>query len=454
MELQISVFVWGLGVKQQMEESERAIRDKIKGLVIELYKAKHGKSEFRPGIDKLNYAGRIYDENEMVEAVDTLLDFTLTFGGKGLLFESRFAKINNSKFSILTNSGSSANLLAVTSLKSRKIANPLKNGDKVITPAATFPTTLAPIIQNNLKPVFVDIEVGTYNVDEEALKQAVSHDIKAIVLPHALGNPNNMDLLMDLKRDYDLYLIEDTCDALGGTFDGRNVGTFGEFGTVSFYPAHHMTMGEGGAVLTQDELLAKIAKSVREWGRDCYCIPGKSNTCGKRYEWKLGKLPYGYDHKYIFSEIGYNLKVLDLQASIGLEQIKKLPEFIRKRKENFAELYRHLKQYEDKLILPKWHRKADPSWFAFPITLKDGCGFASNEIISFLEGKKIENRKFFAGNILRQPGYIDIENEIRGKLTNTDKTLNDTFFVGVYPGITKEKMDFMLQSFDEFFQSH
>ena len=437
-----------------MDDSEDAIRNKIKELVEKLYHVKFENKEFKPGVDKLNYAGRVFDEHEMIEAVDNLLDFTLTYGDKGLKFEREFAAALNSKFSVLTNSGSSANLIAVTALKSKRRHSPLKNGDKVITPATTFPTTLAPIIQNNLKPVFVDIDIGTYNISEEALKEAVSSEIKAMVIPHTLGNPNNMDLLMDLKEDYSLILMEDTCDAIGGTFDNKNVGTFGDVGTVSFYPAHHITMGEGGAVLTQDGMTAKILKSIREWGRDCWCLPGNSNTCGKRFEWKLGDLPEGYDHKYIYSEIGYNLKVLDIQAAIGIEQLKKLPEFVEKRRNNFKTIYNHLKQYEGKIILPIWHNKANPSWFAFPVTLRDNCGFTRQDITSFLESRKIETRLVFAGNILKQPAYADIDREIRGSLANTDKVMNDSFFVGVYPGITKDRLDFMLDSFDEFFKNH
>lgn len=439
---------------QKLNEPEDAIRNKIKELVKKLYHVKFGNKEFKPGIDKLNYAGRVFDEHEMIEAVDNLLDFTLTYGDKGVRFERDFAAALSSKFSVLTNSGSSANLIAVTALKSKRMPSPLKNGDKVITPATTFPTTLAPIIQNNLKPVFVDIDIETCNISEEALKEAVGSDIKAMVIPHTLGNPNNMDLLMDLKEDHGLILMEDTCDAIGGTFDNKNVGTFGDVGTVSFYPAHHITMGEGGAVLTQDGMTSKILKSIREWGRDCWCLPGLSNTCNKRFGWKLGDLPEGYDHKYIYSEIGYNLKVLDLQAAIGIEQLKKLPEFVKKRRDNFKAIYSHLKRYEDKIILPAWHDKANPSWFAFTITLKDDCGFARQDITSFLESRKIETRMVFAGNILKQPAYIDIDREIRGSLANTDKVMRDTFFVGVYPGITQEKMEFMLESFDEFFQKY
>ncbi len=435
-----------------MDEKENSIRSSIRKLVEELYGVKFENREFRPGIDKLNYAGRVFDRNEMAEAVDSLLDFTLTFGEKGVKFERDFASALSSKFSVLTNSGSSANLIAVTALKSKRMAKPLKAGDRVVTPAATFPTTLAPIIQNGLKPVFVDADIETCNADEEALKEAVNRETKAVIIPHTLGNPNNMDLIMDLKEDYGFVLMEDTCDAIGGTFGGKSVGTFGEVGTASFYPAHHMTMGEGGAVLTQNALTCKILKSIREWGRDCWCLPNNSNTCGKRFGWKLGELPEGYDHKYIYSEVGYNLKVLDLQAAIGLEQIKKLPYFVEKRRENFKAIYGHLKKYEDKIILPVWHKKADPSWFAFTITLRDGCGFTRKDITSFLESKMIETRMVFAGNILKQPAYMGIEREVIGSLKNTDKIMNDTFFVGVYPGIDSRRLGFMLKSFDEFFE--
>jgi len=434
-------------------DTPQQLREDIRKLVKRFYEAQFKNKTFNPGIDKLNYAGRVFDEHEMMESVDTLLDFELTHGKKCVQFERDFAAFMHSKFSVLTNSGSSANLLAITALKSKRLPHHLENGDKVLTPAMTFPTTLAPILQNNLKPVFVDVELGTYNLDEEAIRQAMGSDIKAVVVPHTLGNPNNMDLLLDLQKEYGFLLVEDTCDAVGSTFGGKFAGTFGQIGTTSFYPAHHMTMGEGGAVLTQDGQTLKILKSVREWGRDCWCIPGMSNTCGKRFGWKLGELPEGYDHKYIYSEIGYNLKVLDLQAAIGIEQIKKLPSFIQKRKDNFKAIFSHLKKYESQLILPKWHPKADVSWFAFPITVREGCPFTRNEITSFLESKKIETRMIFSGNILRQPAYIDIEREVRGSLKNTDSVMSNSFFVGVYPGITSEKMQFLLDSFDGFFQS-
>ena len=436
-----------------MEQEEQSIRGEIKKLVERLHDVKFKNKEFKPGIDKLNYAGRVFDEHEMAAAVDSLLDFTLTFGQHGLKFEREFAAAVKSKFAVVTNSGSSANLLAVTALRSKRMPNSLKAGDKVITPALTFPTTLAPILQNNLKPVFIDADIGTYNVNEEALKEAISSDIKAMIIPHTLGNPNNMDLLMDLKEDHNLILIEDTCDALGGTFDNKNLGTFGDLGTVSLYPAHHITIGEGGVVLAQDGMTVKILKSLREWGRDCWCLPGNSDTCGKRFGWKLGELPECYDHKYIYTEIGYNLKVLDLQAAIGLEQLKKLPDFISKRRSNFAEIYRHLTQYEDKLILPTWHKKANPSWFVFPITVKQDAGFARSQLTSFLESRNIETRLIFAGNILKQPAYMDIDKEVRGSLKNSDIVMHDSFFVGVYPGIDKQRLDFMLKTFDDFFTS-
>ena len=435
-------------------DTEQQLRQEIRKLVKNLYNVKFSGKKFHPGADKLNYAGRVFDEKEMEEAVDTLLDFELTHGKKAVQFERDFAAALSSKFSVLTNSGSSANLLAITALKSKRLPHHLENGDKVLTPAMTFPTTLAPILQNNLKPVFVDVNLGTYNVAEEALKEAMGRDIKAVVVPHTLGNLNNMDLLMDLQKEYEFILVEDTCDAVGSTFGGKHAGTFGHFGTASFYPAHHMTLGEGGAILAQDGPSVKVLKSLREWGRDCWCLPNMSNTCGKRFGWKLGELPEGYDHKYIYSEIGYNLKVLDLQAAIGLEQLKKLPDFIRRRKENFKVIYSHLKKYEDALLLPSWHPKADPSWFAFPITVKENGKFRRKDLTSFLESKKIETRMIFGGNILKQPAYMGIEREIRGSLQNTDTIMSDSFFVGVYPGITKEKMKFMLSSFDEFFRSH
>ncbi|HIH04913.1 TPA: lipopolysaccharide biosynthesis protein RfbH [Candidatus Woesearchaeota archaeon] len=432
-------------------DTEQQLRQEIRKLVQKLYRVKFAGSTFHPGADKLNYAGRVFDEKEMEEAVDTLLDFELTHGKKAVQFERDFAAFSRSKFSVLTNSGSSANLLAMTALKSKRLPKHLTNGDKVLTPAMTFPTTLAPILQNNLRPVFVDVDSGTYNVAEEALKEAMGRDIKAVVVPHTLGNLNNMDLLMDLQKDHGFLLVEDTCDALGSTFNGRHAGTFGQLGTVSFYPAHHMTLGEGGAILAQDGPTVKVLKSLREWGRDCWCLPNMSNTCGKRFGWKLGALPEGYDHKYIYSEIGYNLKVLDLQAAIGLEQLKKLPAFIRKRKENFTTIYNHLREHQDTLLLPTWHPKADPSWFAFPITVREDAGFSRKDLTSFLESKKIETRMIFGGNILKQPAYMDIGREIRGSLENTDRIMSNSFFVGVYPGITEEKMGFMLESFDGFF---
>lgn len=437
-----------------MKEAEINIRKKIKELVKELFLLKHNQGRFKAKVDKLNYSGRVFDEKEMIESVDTLLDFTLTFGKKGIEFERKFASFVGSRYCTLTNSGSSANLLAVSALCSKRYDNRLRTGDKIITPAATFPTTLAPILQNNLKPVFIDVELGTYNISEETLKEGISNDIKALVIPHTLGNPNNMNLIMDLKEDKGFLLIEDTCDALGGKFNGQHLGTFGELGTFSFYPAHHITMGEGGAVITHDKKLSRIIKSIREWGRDCWCLPGQSNSCSKRFNQKFGDLPLGYDHKYVYSEIGYNLKVLDLQASIGIEQLKKIPFFIEKRKENFNKIYGHLKRYNDKIILPKWHKDSDPSWFAFPITVKNEAGFSRDQLTSFLESNNIETRLLFAGNILKQPAFIDIDKEVKGNLRNTDIIMNNTFFVGLYPGINKEKMDFMLKCFDEFMLNH
>ena len=350
---------------------------------------------------------------------------------------------------ILVNSGSSANLVALTSLLSEMLPEPLRPGDEVITPAATFPTTLAPIVQNSLLPVFVDCEIGTYNADLDQVEAAISPRTRAIVLPHTLGNVFDLDRVAALCKKHALYLVEDTCDALGSKWDGKLVGTFGDFASMSFYPAHHITMGEGGAVATNKALQARVARSVRDWGRDCWCAPGVSNTCNKRFDWQLGDLPRGYDHKYIYSNIGYNLKPTDLQAAIGLAQMEKLPGFIARRKRNFQRLYEGLKDLPD-LILPRWDSRADVSWFAFPITVRPEVGFARKDLVAHLEASKIETRMIFAGNLLRQPAYRKIQRRVVGELKNTDLVMTNTFFVGVYPGLTDPMLDFMVERFHAF----
>ena len=432
--------------------TEKELRKKINDLVGEYFLEKFGKASFVAGKSPVRYAGRVFDEKEIQSLVDSSLDFWLTEGRYAEEFQAQFAEFVGVEYAILTNSGSSANLLAFCALTSETLGEKrLKAGDEVISVAAGFPTTVNPIIQNGLVPVFCDVDIGTYNINIEQLKKAIGPKTKAIFLAHTLGNPYDLDAIVELVKDHNLWLIEDCCDALGSRYKGKHVGTFAHVATCSFYPAHHITIGEGGMIFTDDSIIARAVTSFRDWGRDCYCKGGENNTCGKRFGWKLGALPEGYDHKYIYSEIGYNLKVLDLQAAIGLEQLKKLPAFIRKRKENFTTIYNHLREHQDTLLLPTWHPKADPSWFAFPITVREDAGFSRKDLTSFLESKKIETRMIFGGNILKQPAYMDIGREIRGSLENTDRIMSNSFFVGVYPGITEEKMGFMLESFDGFF---
>ena len=406
-----------------------------------------------PGETIYHYAGRIFDEKEMMTLVDSALDFWLTAGRYAEKFEEQFAKFLGIKYCILTNSGSSANLLAISALTSPKLGEKkLKKGDEVITTACGFPTTLNPIIQNGLKPVFVDVKLGTYNIHVDQIENALSERTKAIFIPHTLGNPANINKIMKISKKYDLWFIEDNCDALGSKYDGKYTGTYGHISTFSFYPAHHITMGEGGAVLTSDPLLKEIITSFRDWGRDCWCEPGCDNTCGKRFEWQLGELPFGYDHKYVYSHIGYNLKVTDMQAAVGTEQLKKLPEFIEARKKNFNILYSQLKTYEDYLLLPEIEKNADPSWFGFPIFVKSTANFTRDEIVKHLETNKVATRMLFGGNLTKQPAYEDIDFKIAKSLNNTDKVMEKLFWVGVYQGITEEKMEYMLNVFKDFFK--
>lgn len=431
--------------------NEKKIRKEIFLKIKEIYNLQKARTKFIPGKTKIHYSGRVYNEKEMIVAVDAILDFYLTFGKRGLNFEKKFAKINKTKYTILVNSGSSANLVAVSTICSKNIKNHLKPGDEVITPAVTFPTTVNPIIQNNLIPVFVDVDLGTYNMNIELMKEATTKETKAIVIPHTLGNPNDMKEVMDFAKEKNLFVIEDACDALGSKLNGKFCGTFGDMGTFSFYPAHHITMGEGGAIITNDYMLAKTARSIRDWGRDCFCEPGDTNpngACGNRFNFKINGIPY--DHKYIYSNIGYNLKVLDIQAAIGLAQLKKLPKFEKARKKNFRILYNILEKYEDFFILPKWLPNADPSWFAFPITIKENAPFNREELIRYLESKQIETRLLFAGNIIRQPAYSGIKYRIHKKLVNSDFIMKNTFFIGVYPGITNEMMSYIETCFKNF----
>ena len=436
-----------------MTEEEKRIRQVISSLVEKLYKHKYQEKAFIPGKTPVRYAGRVFDEKEIINLVDSSLDFWLTSGRYAEEFESRFAQYFDVSDAILVNSGSSANLVALSTLTSPKLGyRRLKPGDEVITVAAGFPSTVAPIVQNNLVPVFVDVEVGIYNAIPGQLKEAIGPKTRAIFLAHTLGNPFDVDTVLELIKKHDLWLIEDNCDSLGSKFRERLTGTFGHLSTVSFYPAHHITTGEGGCVVTNDEKLAKIARSFRDWGRDCYCNPGENNTCGKRFLQQFGSLPRGYDHKYVYSHIGYNLKMTDMQASIGVAQLDKLELFIQRRKENFARLYSGLIPYQNKIILPEATPHSDPSWFGFLLTVKEDAGFSRNELTSFLEQNCIETRNLFCGNLIRQPAFLDIKKRQIGELKNTDLIMNNTFFIGLYPGIGKAQIDYVLEIFGEFFK--
>ncbi|MBI3351125.1 MAG: lipopolysaccharide biosynthesis protein RfbH [Nitrospirae bacterium] len=402
---------------------------------------------FKPGQTPIPVSGRVFDDDELVHLVDSSLDFWLTTGRFAEQFEKELARYINIKHALVTNSGSSANLLAVSALTSPSLGEDrLKPGDEVITVAAGFPTTVNPIIQNNLIPVFVDVELGTYNMDVSQIESAIAPKTKAMIFAHTLGNPFNIEAVTQIAKKHNLWLIEDCCDALGSTYTldetPQHVGTFGDIATLSFYPAHHITMGEGGAVLTNDSKLKKIIESFRDWGRDCWCAPGKDNTCGKRFEWHFGELPEGYDHKYTYSHIGYNLKITDMQAATGVAQLKKLPEFIKTRKENFNYLYYNLKQFDEFLILPKATQNSDPSWFGFPITVKKNAPFTKKEFVGYLEEHKIATRMLFAGNLLKQPAYRNINCRIPNELKNTDLIMNNTFWIGLYPGIAHSMLEY------------
>jgi len=396
-------------------KTEKKIRREIFDKVKELYALRKNQEKFIPGETRVNYAGRIYDEKEMISLVDASLDFWLTSGRYAKQFEKEFAEFLGVKHCLLTNSGSSANLLAISALTSPKLGQRrLKPGDEVITTACGFPTTLNPIIQNNLVPVFVDVDLGTYNIQVDKIEEAITKKTKAIFIAHTLGNPVNLDKIMEVVKKYKLWFIEDNCDALGSKYKGKYTGTFGHISTCSFYPAHMITMGEGGAVLTDDPLLRRIILSFRDWGRDCWCEPGHDNTCGKRFGWQLGKLPFGYDHKYIYSHIGYNLKITDMQAAIGVEQFKKLPSFIKIRKNNFMLLFEKLRKYEKYFVLPRATDNSEPGWFGFPLLVKKEAPFTRDEIVKYLEKNKIATRMLFGGNLTKQPAYQDIKYRIFG----------------------------------------
>lgn len=437
-----------------MKEPERKLRKFIFKLAKDFYKFKIRNQRFIPGESFINYAGRIYDEKEIINLIDAALDFWLTAGKYAKKFEEEFAKFLGVKYCLLTNSGSSANLLAISALTSPKLGKTrLKPGDEIITTACGFPTTLNPIIQNNLIPVFVDIDLGTYNIQVDKIEKAITKKTKAIFIAHTLGNPANIDKILKIAKKYNLWFIEDNCDALGSKYRKKYTGTFGHISTYSFYPAHHITMGEGGAVLTNDPGLKRIIASFRDWGRDCHCEPGCDNSCGKRFDWKLGKLPFGYDHKYIYSHIGYSLKITDMQAAIGVAQLKKLPDFIKARKKNFALFYKFFKKYDKYFILPETTKNSQPSWFGFSLFVKPEAPFTRAEIVNYLEENRIATRMLFGGNLTKQPAYQNIKYRISDSLKNTDLVMNNLFWIGVYSGITKEKLNYIFKIFTEFLEN-
>lgn len=404
---------------------------------------------------RVNYAGRVFDEREMVNLVDSSLEFWLTYGRYSKEFETKLAKYLGVRWAFLVNSGSSANLLAFYALTSPLLKERrIRRGDEVITVAAGFPTTVAPIVQFGAVPVFVDMELETFNIDTKELEKALTPKSKAIMIAHTLGNPFNLKEVKAFCDKHNLWLIEDNCDALGSRYEGKLTGTWGDIGTSSFYPPHHMTMGEGGATYTDNPLLKKIMLSIRDWGRDCWCESGVDNTCKARFDQQFGSLPKGYDHKYVYSHFGFNLKVSDMQAAVGVAQLEKFPQFVEKRKENFSRLYEGLKGLEEYFILPKAAPEADPSWFGFMITLKEGAKFMRNDIVEYLEACNIQTRNLFAGNMIRHPLFDDLQEgvdyRVVGRLERTDKIMNDSFWVGVYPGMGDEAIDYMVKKIKGF----
>ena len=405
----------------------------------------HAQKDFVAGETNIPVTGKVYGPEEITAAVNASLDFWLTSGPYTAEFESRFAKLVGMRHAFMVNSGSSANLIALTSLTSPRIGDrALKPGDEVLTVAAGFPTTVTPILQNGLTPVYIDVDLGTYVVNEEALVAAIGPKTKAIMMAHTLGNPSNLKLVAELAKKHELWFVEDSCDALGGTYEGQNLGTFGDFSTFSFYPAHHITTGEGGAVLVKKAAHKPIVESFRDWGRDCWCAPGCDNTCLKRYEWQLGELPEGYDHKYTYSHLGYNLKSGDIQAAIGLAQLDRVGSFVELRRRNFKYLLDGLSDLQEFLLLPSATIGSEPSWFGFPITVKHPQTKTRNEIVQLLNLKKIGTRLLFAGNLLRQPAFAGTPRRVVGELTNTDIIMNDTFWIGVWPGLTVPMLDYMI----------
>lgn len=430
-----------------MNPRTEELRAQIRALAAEYFTEAFPPREFIAGESSVPVSGKVFDEVEMQYLVDSSLDFWLTTGRFADDFQKEFSKFMGVRNTILVNSGSSANLVALSCLTSPQLGDKaLKPGDEVITVAAGFPTTVNPIIQNNLIPVFIDVHIPTYNVDVNYLEAALSPRTRAIMIAHTLGNPFDLETVTEFARKYNLWLIEDCCDAVGAKYKGRKVGTFGTLATTSFYPAHHITMGEGGAVLTDNPKIKKLAESFRDWGRDCWCDPGKDNTCGIRFEHQLGELPYGYDHKYTYSHIGYNLKATDMQAAVGLAQMQKVTGFIETRRANFAYLHENLQDLQDYLILPQATPNSAPSWFGFPVAVRADAPFTRNQLTQFLDRRKIATRLLFGGNLVRQPAYRNVQYRVASPLDNTDFIMNQVFWLGVYPGLTRPMLDYVIET--------
>ena len=427
-----------------MSERAEHLRAQILELVNEYAAEAFPPKEFMPGESHVPVSGRVFDADDIRTLVDSSLDFWLTTGRFAHQFEIEFARFFKMRHALLVNSGSSANLLALTGLTSPALKEKqLKPGDEVITVATGFPTTVNPIFQNNLTPVFVDVDIPTYNIDTSQLEVALSEKTRAVMVAHTLGNPFDLGTVTAFCKKHNLWLVEDCCDAVGALYNNQPVGRFGDVATVSFYPAHHITMGEGGAVLTDKPKLKKIIESFRDWGRDCWCAPGKDNTCGKRFDWELGDLPAGYDHKYTYSHIGYNLKVTDMQAAVGVSQLKKLPSFIEQRRVNFDYLTKQLGPLQDYFILPKATSNSTPSWFGFPIYVRPEAGFTRDEVVRHLEAHKIGTRLLFGGNLTRQPAYRGMNYRVVGDLSRSDEVMRQVFWIGVYPGLDQSMLDYI-----------
>ena len=429
------------------------IKNEILSLVNDYSDINFKQKEFIPGVSEVPVSGKVIGSLELKNMVEASLDGWLTTGRFNEQFEKKLANFLGIKCLLTVNSGSSANLIAFSTLTSPKLKErAIQKGDEVITVAAGFPTTVNPIIQFGAIPVFIDVKIPTYNVDESLVEEAITKKTKAIMLAHTLGNPFNVKKIKEICDKYNLWLIEDSCDALGSKFNNQNVGTFGDLATLSFYPAHHITMGEGGAVFTNSKKLERIAESFRDWGRDCYCEPGKDNTCNKRFDWQLGDLPFGYDHKYTYSHSGYNMKITDMQAACGLAQLDRLEGFIKKRKENFNFLYKSLKNLEEFLILPEVEKNSEPSWFGFPLTLKKNNKYNRNDLIKYLNENKIGTRLLFSGNLTKQPYMKNINFKVHGSLKNTDLIMENTLWIGLYPGLSKEQLQYSVLKIKKFFK--